>query len=82
MILDGILHGTTSPPLCTEAARWELMAVNDLKVRGLEIIKNAWRKSGYSWFPIGDGVAAGEVVVTAEADVAPGDKGIEGNTNV
>ncbi len=53
--------------------------MNNLK--GLEIVKNAWRKLGYSWFPIGDGVAAGEVVKTAEADVVSGDDGVEGNTD-
>ena len=77
MILVGILHGTTSPPSRTEVVRWALSAVNDLK--GLEIVKNAWRKLGYSWFPIGNGVAAGEVVETAKADVVPGDDGVEGN---
>ena len=35
----------------------------------------------YSWFPIGDGVAVGEVVKTDEADVAPGDNGLESNAN-
>ena len=79
MISDGILHGTTSPLSRAEVAQWALSAVNDLK--GLEIVKNAWRKLGYSWFPIGDGVAAGEVVETAKADVVPGDDGVEGNTD-
>jgi hypothetical protein len=79
MISDGILYGTTSPPSCSEVARWASLAVNDLK--GLEIIKNAWRKSGYSWFSNCDGVAAVEVVETAEAGVAPGDDCVEGNAD-
>jgi hypothetical protein len=54
--------------------------VNNLK--GSEIIKNAWWKSGYSWFPIGNGVATGEVIKTAEAaDIAPGDDGVKGNAD-
>jgi hypothetical protein len=77
MISEGILHGTTSPLSRAEVARWASSAMNYLK--GLEIIKNAWQKSGYSWFPIGNGVAAGEVVETAETDIGPGDDGIEGN---
>ncbi len=46
MISDGILHGTTSPPSHAEVARWASSAANSLK--GTEIIKNAWRKSGCS----------------------------------
>ena len=79
MILDGILHGTTSPPSRAEVARWASLAVNDLK--GSEIVRNVWQKSGYSWFPISNGVAAGGVVETAEADVASGDNGVEGNAD-
>ena len=66
-----------------ETEQWFLQLNNcrgyDLK--GSEIIKNAWRKSGYSWFPMGNGVAAGEVVETAEAGCVPGDKSIEGNAD-
>ena len=57
MISDGILHSTTSPLSRQEVARWASLAVNNLKGSG--IIKHAWRKSGYSWFPIGDGVQRG-----------------------
>ena len=85
MIWDGTLHGTHSPPSRAEVVRWVTPAVNNLKES--EIIINAWQKLGFSWFPIGNGVAAWEVDTTAEVDVAQGDKegvednGFEGNSD-
>ena len=48
MILEGLEHGTTSPPTRADIIRWCRFAMNDLPE---QMVKNAWRHAEYSWFP-------------------------------
>ena len=50
MITEGIVHGTTQPPSRRDVAGWVDRAMEEMK-REERIIKNAWRKTGYEWFP-------------------------------
>ena len=50
MIAEGIIHGTTTPPSRRDVAGWVDRAMAEMK-REEQIIKNAWRKTGYEWFP-------------------------------
>jgi hypothetical protein len=50
MIAEGIVHGTTTPPSRRDVAGWVDRAMAEMK-REERIIQNAWRKTGYEWFP-------------------------------
>ena len=47
MISEGIVHGTTSPPMRKQIAQWTLHAKSRINP---EIIQNSWRHGAYSWF--------------------------------
>ncbi len=50
MTTEGIIHGTTMLPSRRDVAGWVDRAMAEMK--GEErIIENAWRKTGYEWFP-------------------------------
>ena len=48
MVVEGIIHGTTSPPMREKIAEWAIAAKSALTE---ECIKNVWRHGDYSWFP-------------------------------
>ena len=48
MVAEGIIHGTTSPPMREKIAEWAISAKSSLTE---ECIKNSWRHGDYSWFP-------------------------------
>ena len=50
MIAEGIIHGTTKPPSRRDVVGWVDRAMTEMKGKE-QIIKNAWRKTGYEWFP-------------------------------
>jgi hypothetical protein len=50
MIAEGIIHGTTKQPSRRDVAGWVDRAMTEMKGKE-QIIKNAWRKTGYEWFP-------------------------------
>ena len=50
MIAEGVIHGTTKPPSRRDVAGWVDRAMTEMKGKE-QIIKNAWRKTGYEWFP-------------------------------
>ena len=45
---EGLINGTTSPPMRKQIAQWGLHANNEISV---ETVKNSWRHGEYSWFP-------------------------------
>ncbi|KAI2490887.1 DDE superfamily endonuclease [Fragilaria crotonensis] len=49
MILEGLEHGTTSPPTRADIIRWCRFAMNDLPEQIM--VKNVWRHAEYSSFP-------------------------------
>jgi len=68
MISEGIVHGTTRPPSRRDVAGWVDRAMEEMK-REERIIKNAWRKTGYEWFPKeGGDIARIVAAVTNEGD--------------
>ncbi len=50
MIAEGVIHGTTSPPTRCKVATWVDRAMAEMKSTA-GIIRNAWFKTGYEWFP-------------------------------
>ena len=48
MMAEGLINGTTSPPMRKDIAQWGLYAKNEISV---ETVKNSWRHGEYSWFP-------------------------------
>jgi hypothetical protein len=50
MIAEGVIHGTTSPPTRRNVATWVDRAMAEMKSQ-VGIIRNAWLKTGYEWFP-------------------------------
>ena len=48
MISEGLINGTTSPPMRKDIAQWGLYAKNEISV---ETVKNSWGHGEYSWFP-------------------------------
>ncbi len=50
MIAKGVIHGTTSPPSRRDVVRWVNRAMAEMKNK-VGIIRNAWLKTGYEWFP-------------------------------
>jgi hypothetical protein len=55
----GITHGTTSQLVRLDVAKWVDNAMGEMR-REVEIVQNAWKKTGYEWFVNEDG---GEWVV-------------------
>ncbi len=49
MITESVIHGTTGTPTRQDVATWVPSAMAEMKREG-EIIRNAWRKTGYEWF--------------------------------
>jgi hypothetical protein len=49
MIAEGFIHGTTSQPSWHDVANWVDQAMPKMKGE-VQIIKNAWQKTGYKWF--------------------------------
>ena len=52
MILEGLEHGTTSPPTRADIIRWCRFAMNHLPE---QMVRNAWRHAEYSWFSAATG---------------------------
>jgi len=50
MIAEGVIHGTTTPPTRRNVATWVNRAMAEMKSE-VGIIRNAWLKMGYEWFP-------------------------------
>ena len=50
MIAEGVIHGTTSPPTRRDVATWVDWAMAEMK-SAVGIVRNAWLKTGYEWFP-------------------------------
>ena len=50
MIAEGVIHGTTSPPSRRDVAGWVDRAMAEMKGEE-QIVKNAWMKTGYEWWP-------------------------------
>ena len=50
MIAEGFIYGTTSPPMRRDVATWFDRAMAEMKSE-VGIIRNAWLKTGYEWFP-------------------------------
>jgi hypothetical protein len=50
MTNEDVVHGTTSPPARLDVANWVQNAMLEMKGRG-EIIRNAWMRHDYEWFP-------------------------------
>ena len=48
MILECLLHRTTSPLTRADICKWSVVAFQDLP---MQLVKNAWRHGEYSWFP-------------------------------
>jgi hypothetical protein len=65
MIAEGIIHGTTKPPSQRDVAGWVDRAMTEMKGKE-QIIKNAWRKMGYEWFPKEDVITEAAVTFTEE----------------
>ena len=68
MINNGVVHGTTSPPLRLDVVKWIETAILEMKGEG-QIICNAWKRHGYVWFVDG----AGEQDVGGNNNGAKGD---------
>ena len=49
MIAEGVVHGTTSPPLRVDVAKWVDAAMAEMKGEG-KTIQNTWKRHGYEWF--------------------------------
>jgi hypothetical protein len=50
MSAEGVIHGTMSPPTRRDVATWVNRAMGEMKSE-VGIIRNAWLKMGYEWFP-------------------------------
>ena len=50
MIAEGVINGTTSLLTRRDAAMWVDWSMAEMK-REVGIIRNAWLKTGYEWFP-------------------------------
>ena len=50
MIAEGVIHGTTSPPSRRDVAGLVNCTMAEMK-GGEQIMKNAWMKTGYKWWP-------------------------------
>jgi hypothetical protein len=68
MIAEGIIHCTTTPPSRRDVAGWVDRAMEEME-REERIIKNAWRKTGYEWFP-----KEGSEIAIAAAVMKEGDE--------
>jgi len=67
MINEGVIHGTTSPPVRLDVAKWVHNAMLEMKGE-CQIIRNAWNRHGYEWF----------IDNAREQDVGRNDDGAEG----
>jgi hypothetical protein len=68
MTNEGVVHGTTSPPVRLDVAKWVHNAMLEMKGEG-KIIRNAWKRHDYEWFVDND---------TREQDVDTNNDGAEG----
>jgi len=50
MIAEGVIRGTMSPPTRRDVAMCVDWAMAEMKSE-VGIIRNAWLKTGYEWFP-------------------------------
>jgi hypothetical protein len=50
MITESIIHGTTIPPSQHDVAGWVDHTMVEMKGEE-QILKNAWMKTGYEWWP-------------------------------
>jgi hypothetical protein len=50
MIAKGVIHGATSTPTRRDVATWVDRAMAEMK-SAVGIVRNAWLKTGYEWFP-------------------------------
>ena len=50
IIVKGVVHSTTSSLSKVYVAKWVSAAMAEMKGKG-EIIRNAWKRHGYEWFP-------------------------------
>jgi len=50
MIAEGVIDGTTSPPMRRDVATWFNRVMAEMKSE-VGIIRNGWLKTGYEWFP-------------------------------
>ena len=50
MITEGVIHGTTSLPSRRDVAGWVNHTIAEMKGEE-QIVKNAWMKTGYEWWP-------------------------------
>ena len=48
MMAEGLINGTTSPPMRKDIAQWGLCVKNEISVGR---VKNSWRHGEYSGFP-------------------------------
>ena len=71
MIAEGIIHGTTKPPSRRDVAGWVDRAMTEMKGKE-QIIKNAWRKTGYEWFLKEDEITEAAVTFTEEDEEIAG----------
>ncbi len=67
MINKGVVHGTTSPPMRLDVAKWVNATMLEMKGEG-KIIWTTWKRHGYEWF----------VDDTGEQDVGSNEDGAEG----
>ncbi len=54
MMVEGIVHSTTSQPTWLNVATWVDSAMGEMK-REVEIVQNAWKKTDHEWFVNEDG---------------------------
>ena len=47
---EGVIHGTTGVPTRRDVAGWVDRAMAEMK-EAVGIVRNAWSKRGYEWFP-------------------------------
>ena len=47
MINEGVVHGTTSPPLRLDVAKWVHNAILEMRKAEGKIIGNAWKRHRY-----------------------------------
>jgi hypothetical protein len=72
MMSEGIVHGTTSQPVRLDVEKW-VNAMGEMRSE-VEIVQNAWKKTGYEWFVNEDGREW--VVGGIEEEFADGGEGV------
>jgi hypothetical protein len=48
MIVEGVIHSTTSPPTRVDVAKWVNVAMLEMKGER-QLIRIAWKRHGYEW---------------------------------